>query len=116
MRSLAAKTHLDGNRNKLSGAFAVPHDKLRKLLHKLRQAVPETHKRRRIARLVNLSLRRAPLLLLLLRGPIREQHDRIVRRHVPVDTDSVKRALHSIVERRLQCRGRDGRVRRDAPE
>ena len=108
-------THLDRNRDKLGRAFAIPHDELRKLLHELRQAIPESHKRRRVVPLVDLALCTA-ITTILLRGAVREQHDRVVRRHVPVDADRVERALHGVIERRLQRHRRDGCVRRDAPE
>ena len=103
--------HLDRDRDKFSCALAVAHDELRELLHELGQAIAEVHERARIARLVDL-----PGRCRVRACAVREEHDGVVGGHVPVDADRVERALHGVVQRRLQRRGRDGRIRRDAPE
>lgn len=114
------RAYLNRDRNKLGRAFTVAHDELRELLHEIGQAVAETQERSRIASLVDLPHGDLTLTLTAFGAraarSVREQQDCVVCGHVPVNANGVERALHGIVQGRLQRGGGDGCVCGDASE
>ncbi len=106
--------YLDSNRDKLCRAFAVSNDQLGQINRERSQLLLEDLIRLLVCLLIDLI--RIVSSTVRSSSTVREDQNRIISRHIPVNTDGIEASVDSVGQRALEAPGRDSCVCHDAPQ